>query len=111
MKDCQEEAAPCLPGERCEALARSPVPGCPGFLGPRHAWLVNSPGTWPGVQRAGGGRGRCSEFGQEETKSAAGIRLGAGGTVTRNPPVYKTFRETYKAGCLPGLCPQNLEAG
>lgn len=50
MKDCQEEAAPWLPGERCKALAGSPVPGCPGFLGPRHAWLVHSPGAWLGVQ-------------------------------------------------------------
>lgn len=105
MKDCQEEAAPWLPGERCEALAGSPVPGCPGFLGPRHAWLVHS--QEPGQECRGGGKdegkgktGRCSEFGQEEIKSGAGIRLGTGGIVTRIPPIIKpSGKLTRQAAC------------
>lgn len=55
----------------------------------------------PGQESEGEGKAevRCFEFGQGETKTEWGLdEAEAGGIVTRIPPIYKTSRETYRAG-------------
>lgn len=74
----------------CEALAGSPVLGCAGLLGPRHAWSQSTARMSSRPESGGGGK-----MGREETEgSGARRRLGVGAGL-QGPTHLRSFLEKY----------------